>query len=223
MKAVEYLVGIGFLALFVLFWRYVNGEVVSQAVAARTWAMPSAEWLRVPDGFAFHRGHGWARPELTGVLTLGVDDFAQQLIGPLAAVHLPQPGDLVHVGDAGWALEADGRLVNVLAPVSGTVVAVNREVEGHPTLVNEDPYGRGWLLKIQAPRGLSALNDLMSAAAARRWMEQVAHSLTASLSPELGYVYQDGGTPVHGLARAMDSVHWDDVVRRFLLTERRTS
>ena len=60
---------------------------------------------------------------------------------------------------------------------------------------------------------------LMSAAAARRWMEQVSNSLTAAMSPELGHVYQDGGMPVHGIARNIDEAHWDEVARRFLLTD----
>lgn len=221
MKAVEYLVGLGFLALFVLFWQFVNGEGLPQRAPARAWTAQLSEWFRVPDGFAFHRGHGWARPELTGVLTLGVDDFAQLLVGTLAAVHLPRPGAVLRDGNPAWSLEVDGKRLDVLAPVSGTVVAVNPEVLEQPSLVNADPYGRGWLLQVQAPRGLSALKNLMSAAAARRWMEQVSHNLTAAMSPELGHVYQDGGTPMHGIARNIDEVHWDDVARRFLLTDGR--
>jgi len=218
MKAVEYLVGLGSLALFVGFWRFVNGEAGAQLAHARNWAAQCSEWFRVPDGFAFHRGHGWVRPELTGVLTLGIDDFAQHLVGRLAAVHLPQPGAVVRGGKPAWSLEVDGTRLDVLAPTDGTVVAVNADVVETPTLVNDDPYGRGWLVKIQAPRGLSALKDLMSAAAARRWMEQVSHDLTAAMSPELGHVYQDGGMPMHGIARNIDEAHWDDVARRFLLT-----
>lgn len=222
MKAVEYLVGLGFLALFVLFWQFVNGEAALQTAPARNWAAQFSEWFRVPDGFAFHRGHGWARPELTGVLTLGIDDFAQHLVGPLAAVHLPQPGAVLQGGNPAWSLEVDGKRLDVLAPVSGTVVAVNTDVLDQPTLVNDDPYGRGWLVKIQAPRGLAAMKDLMSAAAARRWMEQLSHNLTAAMSPDLGHVYQDGGMPMHGIARNIDEAHWDAVARRFLLTQRRT-
>jgi hypothetical protein len=125
-------------------------------------------------------------------------------------------------GRPGWSFEVDGKRVDVLAPITGKVVAVNADVLGQPTLVNDDPYGRGWLMKVQAPRGLSALRDLMSPAAARRWMEGVCSRLIATMSPDLGHVYQDGGTPVHGLARSIDEAHWDDVARRFLLTERRT-
>jgi glycine cleavage system H protein len=222
MKAVEYLVGLGFLALFVLFWQFVNGEAAPQTVPARNVAAQFSDWFHVPDGFAFHRGHGWARPDLTGMLTLGVDDFAQHLVGTLAAVHLPQAGAVLRDGDPAWSLEVGGKRVDVLAPVSGTVVAVNADVLEQPTLVNHDPYGRGWLVKVQAPRGLSALKHLMSPAAARRWMEQVSHNLAGLMSPELGHVYQDGGTPIHGIARNIDEAHWDAVARRFLLTQRRT-
>jgi glycine cleavage system H protein len=218
MKAIEYLVGLASLALFVLFWQFVNGEGATEPAHARHWAAQLTDWFRVPDGFAFHRGHGWARADLTGVLTLGIDDFAQHLVGTLAAVHLPQPGTVLRDGNPAWSLEVDGKRVDVLAPVSGTVLAVNTDVLQQPALVNDDPYGRGWLVKIQAPRGLSALKNLMSPAAARRWMEGVSNSLTAAMSPELGHVYQDGGMPMHGIAHNIDEAHWDDVARRFLLT-----
>jgi glycine cleavage system H protein len=218
LKAIEYLVGVASLLLFVAFWRFVNGVPAAQPSPARGWAAQFGDWFRVPDGFAFHRGHGWARPDLTGVLTLGIDDFAQQLVGPIGAVHLPRPGTVLSDGARAWSLEAGGKRVDVLAPVGGTVLAVNDEVVKQPTLVNADPYGRGWLLKVRAPRGLAALKELMSPAAARRWTEQVAQRLTATISPELGHVYQDGGTPVHGIARSIDEAHWDEIARRFLLT-----
>ena len=218
MKAVEYLVGLGFLALFVLFWQFVNGEGTRQPATARVFAAQPSEWFSVPDGFAFHRGHGWARPDPTGVLTLGIDDFAQHLVGRLAAVHLPEPGATLRAGDAAWSLEVDGKRVDVLAPVGGTVVAVNADVLEQPTLVNHDPYGCGWLVKVQGPRGLSALKNLMSPVAARRWMEQVSNELAAAMSPELGHVYQDGGMPIQGIARSLDDAHWEAVASRFLLT-----
>ena len=135
------------------FWRFVNGVPAPQEAPARSRAVQFGDWFRVPDGFAFHRGHGWARPDLTGVLTLGIDDFAQQLVGPLGAVHLPQPGAVLGDGTRAWSLEAGGKGVDVLAPVGGTVLAVNDKDMKRPALVNEDPYGRGWLLKIRRRAG----------------------------------------------------------------------
>lgn len=217
-KAVEYLVGLGSLALFVVFWRYVNGESVPAVARARVWSGQIAEWFRVPERLMFHPGHAWARVETPGVVTVGLDDFAQQLVGRVDAVDLPLPGALLHGGANGWTLRAGGKGVDMLAPVSGTVMAVNADVTHQAGLVNEDPYGRGWLMKVQVPRAAGSLRGLLSGAAARRWIDKVSHELTASMSPELGHLCQDGGLPVHGIARGIDEAHWDEVARRFLLT-----
>jgi glycine cleavage system H lipoate-binding protein len=217
-KAVEYLVGVGSLALFVLFWRYVNGEPVPAAEKARVWSGQIAEWFRVPERLLFHPGHGWARMETPGVVRVGLDDFAQHLVGRVDAVDLPQPGARLQGGAKGWTLRAGGKAVDMLAPVSGTVVAVNDDMADKAGLVNEDPYGRGWLMKVQVPGGDGPLKGLLSGAAARGWIDKVSHELTGSMSPELGHLCQDGGLPVHGIARAIDEARWDEVARRFLQT-----
>jgi glycine cleavage system H lipoate-binding protein len=215
-KAVEYLVGIGSLLLFVVFWRFVNGEAAPVAVPA--WANQIAEWFKVPEGMLFHPGHAWAREESPGLLTIGLDDFAQQLVGPVAAVDLPAPGTRLHAGTKGWTLRSGDRGVDMLAPVTGTVVAVNTDVKDRAGLVNRDPYGQGWLMKVQVPRASASFKDLVTGAAARRWIDKVAQELTATMTPELGHVYQDGGVPVQGLARSIDDAHWDALARRFLLS-----
>lgn len=215
-KAIEYLVGLSSLALFVVFWRFVNGgEPAMVPARAAAWSGQLADWFRVPQELFFHPGHAWAKADGAGVLTIGVDDFAQQLVGPLAAIELPQPGAQLRRGAKGWTLKADSKAVDMVSPVTGTVVAVNRNVANRADLVNEDPYGRGWLMKVQAPSGHS-LGDLFSGASARKWIAQVADELTAAMGPQLGTVMQDGGVPVHGIARSLDEQHWDDVAKRFL-------
>lgn len=216
MKAIEYLVGLGFLALFVVFWRFVNAEMVAVPARVAAWSGQLADWFRMPQGLFFHPGHAWARADASGVLTIGVDDFAQHLVGPVAAIELPQPGAQVRRGAKGWTLKADSKAVDMLSPVTGTVVAVNRDIAQQADLVNEDPYGRGWLMKVKAPGGAQSLGDLLSGAAARKWIGDVADELTAAMGPQLGAVMQDGGVPVHGIARSLDEQHWDEVARRFL-------
>jgi glycine cleavage system H lipoate-binding protein len=215
-KAVEYLVGVGSLLLFVAFWQFVNGEAGPARV--RAWAGQVAEWFKVPEGVLFHPGHAWAREESPGLLTIGLDDFAQQLVGPVAAIDLPAPGTRLQGGARGWTLRSGDKGVDMLAPVTGTVVAVNTDVKARAGLVNEDPYGRGWLMKVQVPRASESFKDLVSGAAARRWIDRVAHELTDTMTPELGHVCQDGGIPVQGLARSIDESRWDAVARRFLLS-----
>jgi glycine cleavage system H lipoate-binding protein len=218
-KAIEYLVAVATVALFALFWRYVHGAQ-PQAVAAeaRDWAGAFSDWFRLPDRLFFHHGHAWAKPGETGVMTIGVDDFAQHLVGPVDAVDLPALGTELRAGAPAWALKADGRSIDMLSPVTGTVVGLNPFIRKRAGLVNEDPYGTGWLLKIE-PRVPSALKDLMTGVTARRWIDRVSNDLFHSMTPELGHVAQDGGLPVHGIARAIDEAHWDAVARKFLLTD----
>ena len=218
-KAIEYLVGLSFLALFVVFWRFVNGEVAPAPARAAAWSGQLTDWFRVPRELSFHPGHGWAKADAPGLLTVGMDDFAQQLVGPLAAIDLPAPGTEVRRGARGWTLRAGEKAIDMLSPVTGTVVAVNHDVARQSDLVNDDPYGRGWLFKVQAPSGSHALGDLLTGKAARRWIAGVADELTAAMGPQLGTVMQDGGVPVHGIARSLDEHHWDDVARKFLTTD----
>ena len=213
-KAVEYLTDIAFLVLFVAFWRYVNGEGVP--AAARAWSGRLADWFTIPDRLFFHRGHAWARMDGGDVVTLGLDDFAEQLVGPIDAVDLPARGAVLNAGAPAWTLRAAGKALDMVAPLGGTVLAVNEAVSTQPDLVNRDPYGKGWLVKLQVPRVGTAVKDLVTGKAARAWMDRVADELTASMNPELGHLMQDGGMPVHGIARGIDEAHWDEVARRFL-------
>lgn len=216
LRAVEYLSCLGFLVVFSLFWRYLNTEPVVERAGA--WVGQFADWFRVPEQVYFHPGHAWARLESPGVMAVGVDDFAQHLVGPVVGVSLPTAGQSLSAGRQAWALRADGKAVDVLAPVTGTVVAVNQAAVDHPEVINDDPYGHGWLLKVEVPRTASAVKHLMSGDAARQWIDAVSQRLMHTMTPELGQVYQDGGLPVKGLARAIDEDHWDEIARRFLLS-----
>jgi glycine cleavage system H protein len=215
-KALEYVVGIVFVLSFVAFWQFVNGEGTVALERVRAWSGQLSDFFRVPAGVFFHPGHAWARSDADGVMTLGLDDFAQQLVGPVAAIALPAIGTVLTAGSRAWSIEADGKRVDMLAPVTGTVIAVNHAVAGEPGLVNDDPYGGGWLARVRVPHSSTALRTLMSGHAARAWMERVASELTAAFTPELGLVSQDGGVPIHGFARTIDNDHWDDVARKFL-------
>jgi glycine cleavage system H lipoate-binding protein len=220
-KGVEYVLGLVFLLLFAGYWRYVMHDVTASAVRAPVEA-PAARvadpMFRVPDGVLLHPGHAWARavgePDLVAV---GLDDFAQQLIGPIRKVLVPHIGARVDQGAAAMTLEADSKLVNVLSPVSGHVVAVNADALHAPRTVNEDPYGDGWLVKVAAPRLAIDRKQLAGGRSAQRLMSASWEELAGLLSPELGTIMHDGGTPVQGFARALDPAGWDDIARRFLL------
>ncbi len=219
-KAVEYLIAIAYLLLFIPFWRYVQGTTrVRVAVpAGEPERLGVASWFHVPDGVFLHPGHAWAQPSGAAAVRVGLDDFGHRLIGPLDAVQLPKPRTTLKKGERAFTLLADGRPLDVRSPVDGLVVAVNEAAATRPAELGKDPYGAGWLLSV-APKGWAqGLKELLAGDAARRFVDAAAETLAGRLTPQLGALAQDGGTPVHGIAREVDPEHWDELVGSFLMT-----
>lgn len=218
-KALEYLIAVGYLLLFVPFWRYVQGPAALAPQRARaTRRAEAGAWFEVPDGLQFHPGHTWVRAG-NGLATVGLDDFAQKLVGRLTAVELPQVGTAVVQGEPALRIRADGmEPVDLLSPIDGDVVTVNQRLLQHPAGANDDPYGDGWLFKLRPSRLASNARQLLAGPLARKWMEGVGEGLYRRLSPELGALAQDGGVPVHGIARELAPEAPDRLAREFFLT-----
>lgn len=221
-KGIEYLLVIGFLTALVFFWRFLNGATQRPrpATAPARSAAAGGSWFELPArGVLCHQGHCWARPEPDGsTFAVGIDDFAQKLLGRLQTVVLPRVGQRIRQGEQGWQVEVDSTPIDLLAPVGGEVVEWNHEVLRRPELVNEDPYGRGWLMKVRVPRVKRNVSNLLGGSLALAWMEQAAQSLRRRMSGQLGEVLQDGGVPVVGIAKNLSPDKWDELAREFLLT-----
>lgn len=217
-KAAEYGIAVAYLLLFIPFWRFVNGTPGAPREAEAPMRLGQiAGWFHVPDHVQFHPGHAWARIGEGTLVTVGMDDFATRLIGRAALV-LPAVGTPVSQGERAWALVSDGRSVDMLSPVDGTVVAVNEKVLAEPDVLDRDPYGEGWLVKVRASRIAANAKHLLKGSLAHRWIEEACEGLQAAMTPDLGRVYQDGGLPVSGMAKSIDPARWDAIARRFLLT-----
>jgi glycine cleavage system H lipoate-binding protein len=230
-KNFEYLLAIGYLLLFIPFWKYVQGGTrpaaeLAHAAARHAEAKPAARaahagaaplsWFQVPAGIHLHPGHTWARLEPDGLVAVGADDFAHKLVGA-AKVELPALGARVAQGEPAFQIGDGEKDVPMLSPIDGTVVAVNQAVKERADGLDE-PYGRGWLFKVKAPRLAANLRQLLQDGAARRFMEDAEARISMALAPELGRVLQDGGVPVHGIARALSGDQWDDLARQYFLT-----
>lgn len=118
--------------------------------------------MLVPEENRYSKEHQWARPE-GGEAVVGITDFAQNEMTDIIFVELPKVGAEFAAGDVIAAVESSKAVSDVYAPVGGTVTAVNNALEDRPELVNQSPYGDGWLvrLKMSAP---SDMDSLMSAA-----------------------------------------------------------
>jgi glycine cleavage system H protein len=106
--------------------------------------------------------HEWIRVEGDGIVTIGVTDHAQDLLGDVVFVELPDVGAELAGGDEAGVVESVKAASDVYAPLSGEIVAINEELEDSPELVNSDPYGDGWFFKIKLS-DTAELNDLLDA------------------------------------------------------------
>ncbi len=114
-----------------------------------------------PAELRYAPSHEWARVEDEGVVAVGISDHAQDALGDVVYVELPEVGQDVEAGEEAAVVESVKAASDIYAPVSGTIVAVNTLLEDAPETVNQDPYGDGWFFRIQSrdDAGLDALLD----------------------------------------------------------------
>jgi glycine cleavage system H protein len=117
--------------------------------------------FEVPEDRKYLESHEWATVD-GETATVGISDFAQDELGDVVFVELPDEGDDLTQGEAFGVIESIKAVSDLYAPVSGTVVAVNEELFDRPELVNEDPYGEGWMLEVEVT-GEGAFDELLSA------------------------------------------------------------
>ncbi len=114
-----------------------------------------------PEELKYSKEHVWVRIE-RGSAVIGITDFAQEDLGPVSGVELPDEGDEVEQDDSIGSIEARKTVADIYAPFSGTVRSVNHEVIDNPDLINDDPYDGGWLVEISLDDP-DELKGLMSA------------------------------------------------------------
>jgi glycine cleavage system H protein len=104
----------------------------------------------IPKELRYATTHEWVRAEGNGVFTIGITEHAQDLLGDMVFLDLPDVGDAVTTGDDCAVAESVKAASDVYAPITGEVVEVNEQLEDSPELVNSDPFGDGWLFKVKA-------------------------------------------------------------------------
>ena len=122
----------------------------------------------LPDDRRYTSEHEWAKED-GGRVVVGITDYAQDQLGDVVFVGLPEPGSEVTAGEPLGEVESTKSVSDVYSPVSGRVLEKNLEVERSPELINADPYGRGWLVTIEPSEG--GLDALLTAAAYRELTE----------------------------------------------------
>ena len=212
-----------FVALITTDYLVTRHRLAREAKALATAPFPELEpaWVagyQLPEALYYHRGHTWARPLDADTVLVGVDDFARRLIGSAATFAAPARGEWLHQGGRAFAMKVDGRVAELVSPIEGEVVDVNRDLAEKPDLAADDPYGRGWVLKVKAPQLAANLRNLLSGRLARKWMEDSREALELRLMALSGSVLQDGGEPASDLSHHLPKADWERLAHEFLLT-----
>ncbi|MEM6523014.1 MAG: glycine cleavage system protein GcvH [Bacteroidota bacterium] len=119
--------------------------------------------MNVPENLKYTKDHEWIKID-GNVATVGITDFAQGELGDIVYVEIETEGESIEQGEVFGTVEAVKTVSDLFMPISGTVAEFNSELESSPEIVNEDPYDKGWMIKIELEDGVD-LNELLSAAA----------------------------------------------------------
>ena len=164
----------------------------------------------------FHPGHSWVlvRPFAEEII-VGVDDFSQRFIGAIDSIQLPQAGSTIRQGEPMVTMKRGIKTLSQVAPISGVISEVNNRVTATPSIINDSPLEKGWLLKI-APRELTVeLRNLLHGVAADRWQDGARSHLIQWFSPKVGLAMQDGGRLVDNISSQVSDEEWPTLVEEF--------
>jgi glycine cleavage system H protein len=175
--------------------------------------------FQVPENVRYHAGHTWALSESRELVRVGIDDFASKLIGKIESISLPQRGRWVRQGQKIWTIFRDGKSVDMVSPIEGTVSDVNEAVVRDPELARKDPYGEGWLVTVQAPDSKINFRNLLGGALARLWTEdsvlRLRKRVPIAMSAALA---QDGGVAVDDVSAHLPNEDWATLTKEFFLS-----
>lgn len=216
-KGLEYMLVIGYLIMLVVCRRMV-GLGRSQADAGASTSRPGGLSFDLREGLHYHQGHAWATCNGGDLMRVGVDDFAQKLVGPVTGLILPRIGAELGEGEPGWTMRVNRRSIPMLSPVDGEVVRWNPEVLRSPGLVNSEPYDAGWLMEVKVRRPAAAKRNLLSGSLAHAWKDEVTARLEGSFMARPETPQSEDPSSGEGLAEMLSPDAPDRVARDFLLS-----
>jgi len=170
--------------------------------------------FELADEFYYHKGHTWARPEYGGRVRIGIDDFAQKLLGKLSRIELPDIGHDVNQDEVGLQVKKNGQTAKLLSPIDGTIVHVNDKLLSNPDLINESPYEDGWIFIVEPTRLRKNLKGLLYGKEAHDYINEEKEKLFSMVNDDLR-IAADGGGTVEDICKELDEKDWGKLIKTF--------
>ncbi len=193
----------------------------ARAVREPAALFPSQAAQELPGGLFVHGGHTWAKLDSTGAVQVGLDGFAQGILGRVDRFELPRDGATLRQGEPAFAALQSGKRIEFVSPVDGIVCAVNDQINVDPVAARKEPYGKGWAFMIRPSNLSQNLKKLRIGAEAATWLEREARSFTEFLSLhravplEVGATLPDGGAHAEGIMESMDGEILQIAIRKY--------
>lgn len=175
--------------------------------------------FNIPQGYYFHRGHTWVKIEEDNSVRIGIDDFALRLMGPLSSIEAPLMGKKITHGEAAILVKRGDHRAEMLAPVSGVVMAINPELRDEGSLANDSPYSEGWVMKVEPDNIREEIKDLMINNETDDFIKSQTDMLYDMVEEVSGPLAADGGYLTSDIFGNLPELGWDNLVNRFLGTK----
>ena len=132
--------------------------------------MAEVKGYNLPDDLYYHKEHMWVKVEGDTAI-VGLTDFSQKLAGEMSFIEMPEEDADVEKDEVIGSYETGKWMGKIFAPLTGKIIEINEEVEDDPSLINSDPYGKGWIYKIKLSNP-DEINELMKGESAVKWLEE---------------------------------------------------
>jgi glycine cleavage system H protein len=223
-KGIEYLVIIAFLLLLIPFWLALNRKVTIKEHFRKALGVLSAGILRVPQGIFYSKNHTWTYLEKSGVAKVGLDDLLLHITGEVKIHQLKSQGEDIRKGEILAEIDQNGRSLSIFSPISGKVLSSNPILEVNHELLNQDPYGNGWLFDIKPTNWVAEIPACFLAEEATEWFKKELDRYKDFLAMNIGKyspetyfaTLQDGGELVDNSLSGLPDEMWKDFQKEFL-------
>ena len=203
--------------VFCEFDRYFSEQHQVHAVV-RPLDVLNVRGFRMPQGYYFHMGHTWVRVEEKAEVSIGMDDFALSILGPLDKIEAPLIGKTLQQGQAAITLQRGSDTAMALSPVSGVVSTINLSVKENAANAADDPYASGWVLKIRAADLRRDLKNLLIGNEAIQQLEGEIDRLVREIEMATGAAALSAADARDDIVQQLPSIEWAQLVRLFLKT-----
>jgi len=222
-KGIEYLAILAFFAILIPFWLLLNRQVKSKKIK-KTSGTLNFDSLRIPQGLFFSKFHTWSHLGVSGVARVGLDDLLLHLVGEVTFSKILEPGEKIKKGELIAKISHNGKMLKIYSPISGEIIEANPALGHNPEVLNEDPYGKGWMYKIKPMSWTADTYSYYLAEEALQFSKQELDKFKDFISVSIGkyspipsmQILQDGGElMVQPLSEFPDEI-WQDFQEDFL-------